>query len=104
MDYIDVAEQLVLLEFQLYARVSRQECLAYAKTQTGNEVAKLNAFCSTHDKVGAWVKSSILSNEMLVKRADTIDFWIKVAEVRIACSLGWMFWRLIFHKCRNLGS
>lgn len=80
MDYIDVAEQLALLEFQLYARVSSQECLAYAKTQTGNEVAKLNAFCSTHDKVGAWVKLSILSNETLVKRADTIDFWIKVAE------------------------
>jgi len=80
MDYIDVAEQLALLEFQLYARVSSQECLAYAKTQTGNEVAKLNAFCSTHDKVGAWVKSSILSNGMLAKRADTIDFWIKVAE------------------------
>jgi son of sevenless-like protein len=38
-------------------------------------------FCSTHDKLAAWVKTSILSNTGLGKRADIIDFWIRVAEV-----------------------
>lgn len=41
----------------------------------------LSAFCATHDKLASWVKMSILNNEFLGKRADTVDFWIKVAEV-----------------------
>ncbi|KAF7303012.1 hypothetical protein MKEN_01264100 [Mycena kentingensis (nom. inval.)] len=83
----DIAEQLALLEFKLYSKLTAQECIAYSKTQTGKKVERLTTFCSTHDKLAAWVKTSILTNEALGKRADTVDFWIKVAE-----------------KCRNLNN
>ncbi|CAK5280368.1 unnamed protein product [Mycena citricolor] len=76
----DIAEQLTLLEFRLYAKVTIQECLHYAKTQSGKTVENLTNFCSTHDKLASWIKASILLNDQLKKRAETIDFWIKVAE------------------------
>lgn len=81
MDPVDIAEQLTLLEFSLYVEISPQECLAYAKTQSGPTVAKLIEFCGTYDKLASWVKSSVLNNDTLSKRADLVDFWIKVAEV-----------------------
>ncbi|KAJ7492214.1 ras guanine nucleotide exchange factor domain-containing protein [Mycena latifolia] len=87
LDPTDIAEQLALLEFKLYVKLTAQECISYAKTQTGKVVENLCAFCATHDKLAAWVKTSILTNEALGKRADTVDFWIKVAE-----------------KCRNLNN
>nr|GAT61374.1 predicted protein [Mycena chlorophos] len=87
LDPSDIAEQLALLEFKLYVKITVQECIAYSKTQTGKKVERLTAFCSTHDKLAAWVKTSILTNDALGKRADTVDFWIKVAE-----------------KCRNLNN
>ncbi|KAF8899165.1 ras guanine nucleotide exchange factor domain-containing protein [Infundibulicybe gibba] len=87
LDPTDIAEQLSLLEYRLYAKISPQECITYAKIQTGDVVANLCSFCSTHDKLAGWVKTSILNNEMLSRRADTVDFWIKVAE-----------------KCRNLNN
>ncbi|KAJ7750235.1 ras guanine nucleotide exchange factor domain-containing protein [Mycena metata] len=87
LDPTDIAEQLGLLEFKLYVKLTAQECISYAKTQTGKQVENLCKFCATHDKLAAWVKTSILTNEALGKRADTVDFWIKVAE-----------------KCRNLNN
>ncbi|KAJ7204466.1 ras guanine nucleotide exchange factor domain-containing protein [Mycena pura] len=87
LDPADIAEQLALLEFKLYAKLTPQECISYAKTQTGKKVENMYLFCATHDKLAAWVKTSILTNEALGKRADTVDFWIKVAE-----------------KCRNLNN
>ncbi|KAJ7508677.1 ras guanine nucleotide exchange factor domain-containing protein [Mycena galericulata] len=80
LDPADIAEQLALLEFKLYVKLTAQECISYAKTQTGKPVENLCTFCATHDKLAAWVKTSILTNEALGKRADTVDFWIKVAE------------------------
>ncbi|KAF9486355.1 ras GEF [Pholiota conissans] len=80
LDPVDLAEQLALWEQALYVKVTPQECLSYAKTQSGPEVAGLYAFCSTHDNLVAWVKASILNHEILGKRSDTVDFWIKVAE------------------------
>ncbi|TFK77505.1 ras GEF [Pluteus cervinus] len=85
MDAADLAEQLALLEHKNYVKISPQECITYSSSQMSPAVANLCAFCGTHDKLGAWVKMSILTNEALGKRADTVDFWIKVAE-----------------KCRNL--
>ncbi|KAJ7610925.1 ras guanine nucleotide exchange factor domain-containing protein [Roridomyces roridus] len=80
LDPSDIAEQLALLEFKRYVKITAQECISYAKTQTGKPVENLCAFCATHDKLAAWVKTSILTNEALGRRADTVDFWIKVAE------------------------
>jgi len=80
MDPIDIAEQLTLLEFGLYIKITPQECLAYAKTQSGSAVANLLEFCSTHDKLASWAKTSVLNHDTTSKRSDAIEFWIKVAE------------------------
>lgn len=87
LDPADIAEQLALLEFKLYVKMSPQEIISYAKVQSGQTVANLVAFCSTHDKLASWVKTSILNNDALGRRADTVDFWIKAAEVRSSGSL-----------------
>ena len=75
-----VAEQLAVYEFGLYVEITPQQCLTYVKTRTANGVAKLREFCSTHDKLGAWVKMSILNGEAAGERSYIVDFWIKVAE------------------------
>jgi son of sevenless len=85
LDPTDVAEQLSLIEWNLYSKITPQECLSYAKTQKGKAVANLNAFCGTHDKLAAWVQSSILYTGALGKRAEMVDFWIKIAEVCCSC-------------------
>ncbi|KAF5374965.1 hypothetical protein D9758_000507 [Tetrapyrgos nigripes] len=98
LDSSDIAEQLSLLEYRLYAKITPQECLALAKSQantSSNGICKnpptntsnLTNFCATHDKLAAWVTSTILNNDQLSRRADTVDFWIKVAE-----------------KCRNMNN
>jgi len=61
-------------------KIRPQECLNWGKTQSGKTVANLILFCATHDKLGEWVKMSILNTEVLGKRADVVDYWIKVAE------------------------
>jgi son of sevenless len=110
---VDIAEQLCLMEFALYRKITVQECLAWARADSatyavssGNKrnalspsssspgsskmgagtdprrpVQNLFAFCATHDKLVNWVKTTILMTGVLGRRADTIDFWIKVAEV-----------------------
>ena len=83
LDIGDLAEQLTLYEHTLYAKITKQECLAYAKVQTGKAVARLLEFCKTHDRLNQWVKTSVLNSDVLAKRADLIDHWIKVAEVRM---------------------
>ncbi|KAF8641186.1 hypothetical protein AX17_000821 [Amanita inopinata Kibby_2008] len=80
LDPADVAEQLAIMEYKLYVRISPQECFAYRNSYPEPAVANLSAFCSTHDRLGAWVKMSILNTETLGRRADTVDFWIKVGE------------------------
>lgn len=76
-----MAEQLCLLEYNLYTMIQPQECLNWARTQSGSSVTNMINFCATHEKLAAWVKISILNNEVLGKRVDIVDFWIKVAEV-----------------------
>jgi len=76
-----LAEHLTLYEHALYAKITPPECLSYAKTQSGEKVARLVEFCSTYDKLAGWVKGSVLTTDVLLKRAETVDFWIKVAEV-----------------------
>ncbi|KAF6754307.1 ras guanine nucleotide exchange factor domain-containing protein [Ephemerocybe angulata] len=75
-----LADQLTLYEYHLYDKITPRECLAYIRKQSGPDVENLAAFCSTYDKLGTWVKSSILNTQTLTKRAQVIDYWIKVAE------------------------
>ncbi|KAG6878166.1 hypothetical protein C0993_011239 [Termitomyces sp. T159_Od127] len=77
LDPADIAEQLTLIESERYLKITPKECLLHNKHTTSTNLAK---FCSVHDKIVSWVKTSILTNEALGKRASTIDFWIKVAE------------------------
>ncbi|KAG6901869.1 hypothetical protein C0995_007095 [Termitomyces sp. Mi166 len=77
LDPADIAEQLTLIESERYVKVTPKECLLHDKHVTSSNLAK---FCSTHDKIVSWVKSSILTNEALGRRTSAIELWIKVAE------------------------
>jgi son of sevenless len=83
MDPGMIAQHLTILEHKLYQRIKAQECLNWAKVQSGRTVTNLYTFSSTHDKIAKWVRLSVLGNDGLGKRADTVDFWIKVAEVSV---------------------
>ncbi|TFK26715.1 ras GEF [Coprinopsis marcescibilis] len=80
LDPSDIAEQLTLLEYGLYSKLTPRDFLTYTKTQKGDSVAQLRTFCRTYDQLAGWVKLSILTNEAIAKRAATIEFWIKAAE------------------------
>ncbi|EIN14378.1 ras GEF [Punctularia strigosozonata HHB-11173 SS5] len=80
MDPTALAQHLCMLEYKLYSKVTADQCLLWAKTQSGRSVGSIIQFSATHDKLAGWVKSSILTNEGLGKRADTVDLWIKCAE------------------------
>ncbi|OBZ79386.1 Cell division control protein 25 [Grifola frondosa] len=80
LDATVMAEHLSIFGQRLFVKIRPQECLSWVKTQTGSSVRNLAAFTVIHEKLGAWVKMSVLNTEGLGKRADTVDFWIKVAE------------------------
>jgi son of sevenless-like protein len=81
IDAGDIAEQLTLTIYDLYRKILPHECITYAKAQKGPGVANLREFCASHDKTSCWVQMSILTIETMKKRAETVDYWIKVAEV-----------------------
>lgn len=103
MDPTVLAENLCLYESTLYSKVRSQECLEWINTRTGDSVANLLAFCSAHDRLASWVKHSILWTSSLGRRADLIDFWIKVAEVCYShsCHIRCMTHRTL-QKCRGM--
>lgn len=80
LDPVEIAEQLTLYEYNRYSRITPRECLAYIHTQTGHSVANLAGFIRTYDQLAGWVKLSVLNASSIIKRASTIDLWIKVAE------------------------
>lgn len=99
----DVANHLTLFEARAYSRVRPHECLAWTKAggrvktgetsgtaaasgsgaAEGEEVKNLMAFVARSDRLAMWVKNTVLNCESLGRRADMIDFWIKIAEVSI---------------------
>ncbi|KAH8099722.1 ras GEF [Cristinia sonorae] len=80
MDAGLIAEHICLYERRLYARIVPQDCVDYVLQRQASAAPRLVAFCKTHDRLANWVKFSILSVEHVGKRAQTVDFWIKVAE------------------------
>ena len=80
-DTSQVAEHLCMHEQRLYSKIRPQECINWVQSPGGPGTKHLAAFNAHHEKLGAWVMSSILNYEGLGKRAEMIDFWIKVAEV-----------------------
>lgn len=85
-------------------RIRPRECLSWAKSQRGEAVFNLTAFCSTHDKLACWVRSSVLSNDSLGKRADIIDMWIRIAEVRAQTFTSCEVLTRLSQKCRQLNN
>ena len=81
-DQGELANHLTLLESKAYMKIRPGELLVFPQNPKGDGVRNLITFCAMNDRLAAWVKLSILSNDGLGKRADTIDHWIKVAEVR----------------------
>lgn len=88
IDSATLARQLTLYEARFYLKVRPHECFTWSATQQGDTVQNLRTFVSTSDKLAAWVKMSILVDDTRRKRADTIEQWIKVAQVSQACCLG----------------
>lgn len=85
LEALELAQQLTFYEQRLYAELRSREVLRWARSQKDDTVAHVSAFCATHDRLASWVKLSVLSHDGIGKRADTINHWIKVAEVsRIA--------------------
>ncbi|KAH9858290.1 ras GEF [Lenzites betulinus] len=80
MDTLHLAEHLCMQGQRLYSKIRVSEYLNWVKMSVGNGVKNLAAFNAFHDKLCAWIKSSILNTESTGKRTDTIEFWIKVAE------------------------
>ncbi|KAH9968710.1 ras guanine nucleotide exchange factor domain-containing protein [Russula dissimulans] len=80
MDPLELAQHLALLEFDLYRKIRPQECFLWSKIKEGDAVKNIQAFCGTHDKLADWVKCSVLEVPALGKRANVVDFWIRVAE------------------------
>ncbi|KIJ22186.1 hypothetical protein PAXINDRAFT_178279 [Paxillus involutus ATCC 200175] len=76
----DVAEQVSVLMHDLYAVIRPRECLNWVKARTLTDVACLRRFFDVHDQIAMWVQKSILSHDNLARRAEALDFWIRVAE------------------------
>lgn len=98
-DSADVASHLTLSEARAYVQIRPSECLAWTRSggrvKAGEasaaggsgadreEVKNLMAFVARSDRLAMWVKNTVLCCESLGRRADMIDFWIKIAEVSI---------------------
>jgi son of sevenless-like protein len=82
MDALELAQHLSLFESEPYRKIRPQECFLWSKIKEGEVVKNIQAFCATHNKLADWVKCSILEVSTLGKRANVVDFWIRVAEVR----------------------
>jgi son of sevenless-like protein len=80
MDPLEVAQHLSLFESDLYRKIRSQECFLWSKVKEGDPVKNIYAFCATLDRLADWVKCSILEISVLGKRANVVDFWIRVAE------------------------
>src|ERR1700744_3214443 len=81
VEHQELAIQLTLYEFRLYTELQARECLVWPKLQIGEAVQNLVTFASHSNKLASWVKYSILSKDRLDDRADTVDKWIRIAEV-----------------------
>jgi son of sevenless len=81
MDPLEVAQHLSLFESESYRKIRPQECFLWSKIKEGEAVKNIHAFCAIHDKLADWVKCSVLEAPVLGKRANVVDFWVRVAEV-----------------------
>lgn len=76
----DLAEQLTVILFEMYRKILPQECIMYARSHNGPGTTNLREYCAVHDRVVSWVQKSILDTGVIKKRAEIVDYWIKVAD------------------------
>ena len=76
-----LAEQFCVLMHTLYATIRRNDCLDWTVGRRGTEVTGLRRFFDMHDCVASWVQRAILTNDDITRQAETLDFWIRVAQV-----------------------
>lgn len=67
--------------YDSYKKILPHECILYVSSHKGACASNLREFCALHDKMIGWVEKSILTIDTMKKRAETVDYWIKVAEV-----------------------
>jgi len=83
----DLAEQLTVILFEMYRKILPQECIMYARSHNGPGTTNLREYCAVHDRVVSWVQKSILDTGVIKKRAEIVDYWIKVADVSLCLVL-----------------
>ena len=84
----DLAEQLTMILAEMYRKILPQECITYARSHNGPGMTNLREYCAVHDRVVSWVQKNILDIGVIKKRAEAIDYWIKVADVSLYFVLG----------------
>ncbi|XP_006454234.1 hypothetical protein AGABI2DRAFT_214033 [Agaricus bisporus var. bisporus H97] len=76
----DIAEQLTMTLYESYKKIQPYECIVYVASSKGGNATNLREFCAYHDKLIGWVQKTVLTADFMRKRAEIIDYWIKVAE------------------------
>ena len=81
---IEVARQLCLMEFEVYAKIKPMECVNQAWTKPNKEVNASNIYqiIRNSNKVPMMVGTIILSGEDAQMRAKFIVAFLKIAQVR----------------------
>jgi hypothetical protein len=98
MDPLELARQLTILEFNLFAKVPVHECLdqiwrsrrrkeaiqSNSTKKVGNESgANITRLINHTNQLGYWVAFMIISSQQLKTRVNTIKFFIQVITVNI---------------------
>ncbi|KAF7365437.1 hypothetical protein MVEN_00416700 [Mycena venus] len=77
---LDLAQQLSIMESQLYRRIRPMECFQRTQESRTENVDNITIFIQTNSKIGLWVADSILSEEDLRRRTMTVEHLISVAD------------------------
>ena len=82
---LEIARQLTLIEFELYAAIRPSECLSQNwNTKQKERLAPNILKCISHfGKISSWVNSEILKCTELSKRTETLKLFIDIAEVTL---------------------
>ncbi|TFY55626.1 hypothetical protein EVJ58_g8131 [Rhodofomes roseus] len=75
-----VAKQLCVHEHRLYAKLEARECLHWMNPGEADGIPNLTAFCMARARLTGWVRASLLGVDGLSRRAEMLEFWIRVAE------------------------
>ncbi|KZT72955.1 ras GEF [Daedalea quercina L-15889] len=75
-----IARQLCLHEHRLYAKLELRECMHWMTPSAADGIPNLTALCMARARLTGWVRTSLLGVDGLSRRAEMLEFWIRVAE------------------------